>query len=281
MGLIVLGAVALFVVLWFGSAPWRQARRRARWQRLPLSADWVRVLEARVPYVHFLPDDLRHKLHEHMQVFLRENRFVGCRGLVITDEMRVVVAAQACLLLLGRSAGNFPRTCQILLYPDAFVVERDRPNGMGLIDRERRVLTGESWAHGQVILSWPDVLHGAADPEDGRNVVIHEFAHQFDQEKGVANGAPYLRRRGTETRAARQARWAAVLQGEFNRLRWRAQTGMLGPQPLIDPYGATEPAEFFAVVSETFFERPLDLAAEHPALYAELADFYAIDPVNW
>jgi hypothetical protein len=121
-------------------------------------------------------------------------------------------------------------------------------------------------------LSWDDVVAGAADPDDGRNVVIHEFAHQLDQERGRANGAPWLGRR------ERYARWAAVMNDEYHALQWRLAHG----EPvLIDPYAATDPAEFFAVVSEHFFEQPGALAAGHPALYQELVHCYRTDPLAW
>ena len=281
MELLIVGAPALLFIVWLGSAHWRRARRRERLGGRPFPREWEAVLRERLPYLHYLPASLQADLRRHVLVFLDEKRFVGCHDLVVTDEMRVIVAAQACLLLLGHGGGYFPKLRQILLYPEAFIVDRDRTDGMGLVTRERRVLSGESWAHGQVILSWPDVLAGAANPVDGRNVVIHEFAHQFDQEKGFANGAPFLARRSNETPAARQARWASVLQGEYDQLRRRAFAGLLGPTPLLDPYAASEPAEFFAVASEVFFEQPLDMAAEHAALYAELADFYRLDPASW
>ena len=136
----------------------------------------------------------------------------------------------------------------------------------------RQVLSGESWSRGQVILSWEDVMQGAAVDDDGRNVVIHEFAHQLDQEKGRATGAPFLGHKD------RYARWSRVMGEEYARLQSQAHA----QQPtLIDFYGATDPAEFFAVVSEVFFEQPRALAAGHPALYRELSDFYRIDPLNW
>ena len=137
---------------------------------------------------------------------------------------------------------------------------------------ERRVLAGESWQQGQVIVSWDDVLAGAADPNDGRNVVIHEFAHQLDQEAGRANGAPFLGRR------ERYARWSTVLGAEFDALRQRLARGEPG---LIEAYAATDPAEFFAVASELFFEQPAALAAAHPALYGELARYYRAHPLGW
>jgi len=210
-------------------------------------------------------------LQRHVQVFLGQVPFIGCQGQVITDEVRVLVAAQAALLLLGRPAGSFRGLRQVLVYPGAFVVDRPVTEG-GIVQDARRVLVGESWQQGQLILSWGDVLAGAADPDDGHNVVIHEFAHQLDQENGAANGAPFLGRREA------YERWAATLSAAFDALR--AQVA--GGQPtLIDPYGATDAAEFFAVVSELFFERPLALAACHPALYAEFSAYYRCDPRSW
>jgi Mlc titration factor MtfA (ptsG expression regulator) len=194
----------------------------------------------------------------------------------VDDEVRVTIAAQACLLLLGRKPRYFPSLSTILVYPGAFVVERLRPEPSGVLQETRQALSGESWSHGQVVLSWDDVLQGAADPCDGRNVVIHEFAHQLDQEKGYANGAPLLPAR------ARYERWSRVLGDEFARLREQAAWGPAAAQaPVLDLYGATDPAEFFAVASEAFFERPGELASAHPALYAELSAYYRVDPRNW
>jgi Mlc titration factor MtfA (ptsG expression regulator) len=173
---------------------------------------------------------------------------------------------------LHRRAAAFAGLRQVLVYPGAFVVDRTATDPAGLAREERRVLAGESWQQGQVILSWDDVLEGAADPDDGRNVVIHEFAHQLDQESGRANGAPFLGRR------ERYARWSAVLGAEYEALRQRLARGEPG---LIEPYAATDPAEFFAVASELFFEQPAALAAGHPALYGELSRYYCVHPLTW
>ena len=153
-----------------------------------------------------------------------------------------------------------------------FVVDRSTADGSGLTHDTRRALSGESWQQGQVLLSWDDVLGGAADPADGHNVVIHEFAHQLDQERGRANGAPWLGRREA------YARWAAVMGAEFHALQQRLARGETG---VIDAYGATDPAEFFAVISEHFFEQAALLAAAHPALFGELVLCYRTDPLNW
>ena len=193
----------------------------------------------------------------------------GVNVMTFTDEVRVTIAAQACLLILNRRTDYFPRLRQVLVYPGAFLVERLRAEPSGVLQEHRQALSGESWAHGQVILSWEDVAEGAAIPDDGRNVVIHEFAHQLDQQKGFANGAPT---------GDRSREWSEVLAREFARLQ--ADAAMQVPS-LMSHYGATDPAEFFAVASETFFEQPLQLAAAHPALYAELARLYRVDPAAW
>ena len=226
------------------------------------------IIASRVPYVALLSPGLREQLEGHVQVFLHEKNFVGCDGLQVTDEIRVTIAAQACLLILNRKSYYFPKLHDILVYPGAFVVERVMGGPMLQTD-STRVLSGESWSHGQIVLSWADAAQGAAIPDDGRNVVIHEFAHQLDQEKGYANGAPWLGRRD------RYSRWSQVLGEEFARLQHSAATG----QPtLFNTYGATEPAEFFAVVSEAFFEQPRIFAHYHPALYEELRGVYRVDP---
>ena len=211
------------------------------------------------------------QVKKHTQVLLAEKPFIGCQGLAVTDEMRVLIAAQAALLLLNRRAGYFRNLRQVLVYPGAFVVDRAVNDG-GVVHDQRRALAGESWQQGQLILSWDDVLRGAATPDDGRNVVIHEFAHQLDQETGTANGAPPM---GSP---ARRARWAAVMAAEFDQLRQRVQAGRHG---VIDPYAATDPAEFFAVVSELFFEQPRELAVAHPRLFREFARYYGTNPLHW
>jgi hypothetical protein len=272
LSLLILFGLGLLLLAWLVGEPRLVERRRRRLRERPFPSAWRRILARRVPYFRTLPADLQLQLKQHIQVFLAEKPFVGCRGLVVTDEMRVTIAAQACLLILNRRSDYFPKLRQILVYPGAFVVDRVQLDGAGVMQEQRQALSGESWSQGQVILSWEDVLDGAAVIDDGRNVVIHEFAHQLDQEAGHANGAPLLGRR------ERYAHWSQVLRAEFDALAQRA----LAQQPsLISDYGATDPAEFFAVVSEVFFEQPQRLAAEHPALYRELAGFYRVDPASW
>lgn len=249
-----------------------------RWKRRRIQArafppEWRDILRRRVPYLRSLPADLQLKLKKLVLVFLAEKPFIGCAGLTVTDEMRVTIAAQACLLLLNqRRPAYYPQLRQILVYPGAFVVQRSHTDGAGVLQDQRRALSGESWQQGQVILSWQDALDGAATPDDGQNVVIHEFAHQLDQANGDANGAPPLGSR------QRHERWSKVMSQEYARLQADVEQSH---DTLLSPYGASSPAEFFAVCSEVFFEQPQRLATEHPALYQELAAFYRLNPLSW
>ncbi len=262
----------LAIAGWLWGPAWWRAARRARVQAQPFPLAWREILRQRMPAFARLPADIQWRLKKHAQVLIAEKPFIGCAGLQITDEMRVLVAAQAALLLLGGRGGYFQNLRQVLIYPGAFVVDRLEPGASGLAHESRRVLAGESWQQGQLLLSWDDVLAGAADADDGRNVVIHEFAHQLDQDNGRANGAPWLGRREA------YARWSAVLGAEFAVLRERLARDEHG---LIEAYAATDPAEFFAVVSELFFERSGQLASEHGALHAELRRYYGVNPAHW
>lgn len=271
LGLVFVGMLLLVVAAWLVGPPLWATWRRRRLTAPPFPAAWRAILRRRMPLYQRLPAPLQRQLQRHVQVILGEVPIIGCQGQPITDEVRVLIAAQAALLLLGRPAGRFHGLRQVLVYPGAFVVDRPVSDG-AIVQDARRVLVGESWQQGQLVLSWPDVLAGAADPTDGHNVVIHEFAHQLDQESGPANGAPILGRRDA------YARWSATLGAAFEQLH--AQLAR-GEETLIDPYGATDAGEFFAVVSELFFERPAALAEQHPALYAELSAYYRCHPLAW
>jgi MtfA peptidase len=272
MALLLIAGVTLLVIAGVLAPPWLHERRRRVLRARPFPPAWRAIIEDRVPYVRALPADLRRQLEQHVQVFLAEKPFFGCGGLEMSDEIRVTIAAQACLLILNRKPDFYPNLRQILVYPGAFVVERLRPEPSGVLQEERQALSGESWALGQVVISWEAALEGAAVIDDGRNVVIHEFAHQLDQQKGYANGAPWLGSRH------RYPRWSTVMATEFARLQGEAARG---EPSLFSHYGATTPAEFFAVVSEVFFEQARAMAALHPALYDELRSLYRIDPRSW
>jgi Mlc titration factor MtfA (ptsG expression regulator) len=272
MPLVIIAALAFAFIAWIVGQPVLTERRRKKVRARPFPAAWRDILDRRVPYSRLLPGDLQRQLEGHIQVFIAEKSFVGCDGFEISDEVRVTIAAQACLLLLNRKTHYYPNLSQILVYPGAFVIERLRAEPSGILQEQRQVLSGESWTHGQVVLSWEDTVEGAAIVNDGRNVVIHEFAHQLDQQKGYANGAPWLGRRD------RYPQWSQVLAEEFSRLQMAAA---LQQPSLLNYYGASNPAEFFAVVSEVFFEQPREMAALHPALYRELRDLYRVDPATF
>ena len=245
------------------------ARRRAKLRAQPLDPALRAFVDRNVPYVALLTDDEQRLLEGHINVFLAEKSFEGCGGLEITDEIRVTIAAQACLLLLHQAEPHYYPECDVILvYPEAYVAKAQRRDGMIVMEGEEARL-GESHQRGVVVLSWADVRRGAADVKDGHNVVIHEFAHQLDQEDGAADGAPPLSRR------ANYGPWARVLGKEYAALEAALERHRKSD---IDAYGATNPAEFFAVVTETFFEKPQQLKARHPELYEQLAQYYKQDP---
>lgn len=224
-----------------------------------------------MPYCRSLTAAEKRELHGHIQVFLHEKKFEGCGGLEITDEIRVTIAAQACILLLNRKTDCFPLMRTILVYPSHYFASTSRRMPGGVVEERVEGRLGESWMRGPIVLSWDDVLRGAADPHDGHNVVFHEFAHALDGESGALEGAPDL------PEATMYTAWARVLGTEYN--------GLLNDlarnhRHLIDAYGATNPAEFFAVITEAFFEKSLLLKRHHPELYAQLAAFYRQDPAN-
>jgi Mlc titration factor MtfA (ptsG expression regulator) len=188
----------------------RKTRRRHALQQ-PFLDEWVNILKNNLPPYANLSDDFRRELHDNIRIFLLEKTFEGCGGLVITDEIRVTIAAQACMLLLNRKDDCYPKLRSVLVYPSTYVAGGNRL--FGGKSNERSVRLGESWGHGVVVLAWDSVKQGAINFKDGHNVAIHEFAHQLDQEDGAADGAPIL---GDRTA---YASWAEVFSQEFIRLR--------------------------------------------------------------
>ena len=247
----------------------RKRRKRRRIKEQPFPPAWLAVVERNVPYYRTLPPEDQRELQGHIQVFLAEKRFEGLGGLEITDEIRVTIAALACVLLLHRETDYYPKASSILVYPSAFTVQTARRLPDGTVAEGGEVHLGEAWRWGEVILSWDDVRKGAADLHDGNNVVFHEFAHKLDAEDGPTDGAPRLPRRSM------YAAWARVLTGEYEHLIDDLEHHR---RTCLRSYAATNPAEFFAVVTEEFFERPVRLRSCHPALYAQMALFYQQDP---
>lgn len=251
--------------------PMFRSRRRRRLMAEPLAPELREHLEP-LPFYRRLTDDHRARLDGLVNVFLREKRFEGCNGFEITDQVRAVVAAQACLLLLGHDKPSFYRTLRtILVYPDRYVVPSAQRMPDGSIASGGQVRLGESWLRGAVVLSWADALRGALAHDDGHNLVFHEFAHQLDGEDNNMNGAPILRKDEC------YGPWARTLSSEFDNLRRDLAAGRLTE---INPYGSTNPAEFFAVLTESFFERPATLREKHPELYESLRCYYNQDPAS-
>ena len=265
---IFLGAVVAAIAL----ALWIPAWRMRRALRAPFPEAWIGILERNIGVYRHLPMPLRLQLREKIKRFLYRKHFSGAAGLEVTDEMRVTIAAQACMLQLNRKGPLYPRLRYIIIYPSAFVAERDETDESGLQHATRRGLLGESWSNGKVILAWDDVLRGARNFVDGRNVVLHEFSHQLDSESGSTDGAPLLAGESS------YRSWAATLSSAYRVLRRKAQRG---GRSLLDHYGATNPAEFFAVATETFFEKPDQMAEHHAELFDVLASYYRIDPRDW
>lgn len=245
--------------------------KRNKIKAQPFPKEWRAILKRNVPYFYSMPADVQLQLKQHVMVFLTEKQFTGFEGVVVDDEIRVTIAAQACLLLLNRKTNYYPKLKSIYVYPAAFVTKHESRDAAGVLQNKPRVLSGESWELGKVILSWKDSKQGALVFNDGHNVVIHEFAHQLDQETGAANGAPFLRNKSNQC-------WSQVLSSEFEKLQHKARKG---ESTLLDHYGATNPAEFFAVASEVFFERPQDMQQQYSALYTQLQNFYRVNPAIW
>jgi MtfA peptidase len=247
-------------------------RRRQRLRSQPVPGSWLNIIKKNVPMFNRLPRADQQELQGHIQVFLAEKFFEGCGGLELTEEIKVTIAAQACLLLLHRETDYYPRLVTILVYPHAYLAKSVEPIGGGVVLEGETARLGEAWRDGVVVLSWDDVRRGASDLDDGHNVVLHEFAHQLDQQDGSADGAPILEHR------SQYVSWARVLGDEYHQLRRDTE---LGRTDVLDEYGATNPAEFFAVATESFFEKPIQLRRKHPQLYEELKAYYHQDPASF
>lgn len=246
-------ALVLLVVAWRR----RQAKRRR--ELAPLSLEWRNWLHARIALLGRLTPEQR-ALHERRVVeFLADIRFHGCNGFVVTDEVRVLIAGMACLMLLRPDAYVFRGLRSVLLYPTAFWVRHHEPDELGLVSDEPELRLGESWNGERVILSWEDVE--AALAGDAVNVLVHEFAHQLDAENPDTEGAPIL---------PDYTRWSKVMLREYRALERKSSQ-------VLDDYGLEGPTEFFAVATESYFQRGTELRLLHPDLYALLRDYYRIE----
>ena len=255
---------------WFA---WRTLKKRRRDALLatPLSPDHCKILRANVPIYKKLPEDLRARFEGLINLFLAEFKFYGQSGFEITDEVRVTIAAQAALPVLNKENRWYSSLKTIHVYPGAFKSKLTEHDGHLHTTRDQ-ARSGESWSKGPVVLSWEHAAYGAFIDSDGQNVVLHEFAHQLDEQTGVTDGAPLL------DKDQNASEWARVFQDAYGRL---VEDVRAGRATFLDAYGATSPAEFFAVATEFFFEKPEHLREEEPALYEQLTQYFRLDPVSW
>ncbi len=269
MNILLVSTIALLATgLW----AWLPRYRLKQAIRAPFPDRLVAVLEKNVPVYSKMPVELQLQLQGLVKQFLHQKTFYGCGGLEINDEIKVTIAGIACLLLLNRKPRVYPQLNSVLVYPSAFIAPRTEIEPGGVVTYHKEGLLGESWGDGRVVLAWDEVKDDASNFSDGHNVVLHEFAHQLDDEAGNADGVPILGKRSS------YQRWAAVFSREYAALQSAA---LHGDESVLDEYGATSPAEFFAVVTETFFAKSSQLAEHHPELFEELKNYYRVDPRSW
>jgi Mlc titration factor MtfA (ptsG expression regulator) len=249
-----------------------RSKKRERLRSQPFPDEWDAVLRENFPLYTRLSEEDRSELRGHIHVFLDEKKIEGCGGFEMNDEVRVTIAAQACLLLLHRETDYFPEMTSVFVYPSLFYSEVVEENEDGIVTEFEEDRSGESWDRGPVVLSWEDALAGAVGEEVGYNTVIHEFAHQLDLENGAADGVPKLEG------GKQYESWDRVFSAAFERLERKIDTDQ---QTIIDDYGVEGPDEFFAVASEHFFLTPVELKREYPDLYDQLSGYYQQDPLSW
>lgn len=262
-------AVILLILSALGLRYWLKRRARAQLLQTPLSVDQRAIVVDQVPLVRKLPPQLQAKLEGKITLFLDQVEFIGCDGLEVTEEMRLSIAAQACLLVVNSDAWYALRT--ILLYPGAFMSRQAEINGYVVTER-KTVRLGESWSNGPVVLSWQHSEEGGLGEDDGRNVVFHEFAHQLDDLSGHTNAIPLL------SKGQSFAEWERVMLSRFEQ---HVRNVEAGQETVLDEYGAESPVEFFAVAVEVFFEQPKRLLQEEPELYHQLAALFRLEPHSW
>jgi Mlc titration factor MtfA (ptsG expression regulator) len=250
--------------------PWVKRWRRRRCLAQAFPREWNRILRDNVYDYARLTEGEQAKLRDDLRILVAEKNWEGCGGLRMTDEVKVTIAAQASLLLLGFHDEYFDQVLSILVYPDAYVAPERTMAGDGMVLEGESDREGEAWYRGPIILSWADALSGGRRESGGGNLVLHEFAHQLDMQNGrTADGTPPLRTR------EELDRWREVTKAEYDRL---VDDCHRGRATLLDCYGATDMSEFFAVATECFFQQPRQLSQRHPRLYTVLREFYRQDP---
>lgn len=247
---------------------WLKKFRRVRLVARPFPQPWLSYLQNNAGLYSLLGDAEQTRLRDDLRVLVAEKHWEGCGGLAVTDEMKVTIAAQACLLLLGIEHDYFSRVLSVLVYPTEYVAREQWVGPDRVVHEGYRTRIGEAWNRGPVVLGWDAVLDGGRNYKDGRNVVLHEFAHQLDFLDGLLNGTPPLKNR------EQYRKWQEVMTAEYEQLIKDSKEGVA---TLLDQYGTTNPAEFFAVATECFFGQPVHLQRRHSRLYQVLRDYYCQD----
>jgi Mlc titration factor MtfA (ptsG expression regulator) len=253
---------------------WLSERRRNQILAQPFPDSWRAIIVRNLGHWAHLSVEERGQLEQLVQVFVAEKSFEGCAGLELDDEMRVTIAANACMLLLGLPHDMYRDVESILVYPSTVVQPRRMRSifdASVAIEAEPQSLLGEAHTHGPIILAWDAVHRGSRGPGTGHNVVFHEFAHKLDMLDGSIDGTPPLRN------SAALKRWAEVCSRVYLQLR---ADSAAGKPTFLDPYGGRSEAEFFAVATEFFFDEPVELRQQHADLYGVLQAFYQQDPAQ-
>ena len=269
---LLIGVLVLFVAILWQWPSIQASLWRNKYQRMGISSQQKDILLRCMPIYRKMTDADRAKLERHIVWFLNEKRFIGCDGLKLNDAMKLIVAADACVLVLNKPWPLYTNVKEILLYPSAYYAPQTTRDSAGLVSYHNTVRQGESWPGGTLVLSWHDVLEGSRLPSDGHNLVFHEFAHQLDQETGKTTGTPLLKS------SADYKEWARVFSRAFTQLKSHVAYSM---PHVIHSYGATNEAEFFAVITETFIEKPAELRRYDPEIYRMLVNYYQFDPISW
>lgn len=250
---------------------WLRNRRRKKILSSPMPGHWEGILDQNVRQLSRLTLQQRALLFQRVQIFVQEKYWEGCNGFEITEEVKLTIAGQACLMTLGFAKDCFDQLKTILVYPDTYAATENFQNSIGVLTEGTSFRLGESWGKGPIILSWSSIYEGGQIPDDGRNVVVHEFAHYYDAVEGQFSGTPPLHSN------QEYQRWEDVMTAEFQELRGQLSRG---EATFIDAYGSTNPAEFFAVCSEHFFEQGRQMREYSSDLYETLKMFYQQDPAQ-
>ena len=267
--LILISLIILACATWYALRKIKNKHRKKIYSQ-PFPQLWIDILKKNIPIYNRVPLELLPHLHGCILLFLHEKDFVG-RGITLDEEIRLTISGNACLLLLHRRQTRFPGFKTVIIYPDTYVAKQtNHHDSLESIENSHRA--GESWVRGPIVLSWGDSIRGSLNDKDGHNVILHEIAHKLDEQSGDMNGLPVL------SDNKHYATWAKVLNEEFNALKHRAKRGK---NSVLDEYGTLSAPEFFAVATESFYEKPQQMKKKLPDLYQELSVFYNIDPASW